>query len=285
MLDGLNPMPHRRRLYALEELRVDRRSPIPEGYQMVPLDEALFRREDLKGMDTMADWVLGDWRTAAQFAERELGFCLVHGEELVSWCATEYTCEPVPGTGRMCHLGIYTREGYRRRGFATRVATATVEHCLASGIEQVGWHCWASNEASAATARRVGFDLAAEQVVYNGCYNPFDNLLLQAHYHARANRPQEALARWERAFAMWEAQDPEAVGSPHCQANPDTVGWCYYAAARVRAGQGQQEAALSHLHRALDNGWADVERLRGDDRLAGLRGSPGWDALLARLGE
>jgi GNAT superfamily N-acetyltransferase len=283
VLEGLTPMAHRRRLYTLEELRVDWRSQVPEGYRMVRIDEAIFCQEDLKGMDTMKEWVLGDWRSAADFAEQELGFCLTHGEELVSWCASEYTCEPTPGKGKMCHVGIYTCEAYRRRGFATLVASATVERCLAGGVERVGWHCWEANAASAATAQKVGFALARDLPVYNGCWNQFDNLLLQAHYHAQANRMQEAVACWERAFAMWEGEDPEALCAPHVKAHPDTVAWCYYAAGRTRARWGDGEIALAHLHRAVDNGWRDGKRLREDERLSSLHGTSGWDRLLSRL--
>lgn len=283
VLDGLNPMVHRRRLYAFEALRVDWRTRVPEGFAMVRIDEALLARHDLDGMDVMTEWVLGDWRSAADFAEQERGFCLVHGSELVSWCASEYTGEPIPGAGKMCHVGIYTREAYRRQGFATLVASATVESCLENGIKHIGWHCWEANAASAATAQKVGFELLRDLPVYNGCWNPFDNLLLQAHYHSQANRMPEAVACWERAFEMWEAQDPEALAAPHVNAHPDTVAWCYYAAGRARAQWGEVDAALAHLHKAVDNGWRDGDRLREDEKLAGLHGTPGWNKLLSRL--
>lgn len=283
VLDGLNPMEHHRKLYLFKQPQVDWRARVPAGFTMAPVDESLFARCGLAGMETMRDWVLGDWRSPADVARQEVGFCLVHGDALASWCVSEYTCEPVPSAGRMTHLGIYTREGYRRQGLATLVAAAAVERCLASGIEQIGWHCWEANAASAATAEKVGFELARDAVVYNGCWNPFDNLLLQAHYHAQADHMPQAVACWERAFAMWEAEDPEALSAPHCQAHPGTIAWCYYAAGRARAGWGQTGAALAHLHKAIDNGWSDAGRLREDEELASLHGTPGWDALLSRL--
>jgi RimJ/RimL family protein N-acetyltransferase len=287
VLRDTNPMVHRRMYYAFQELRVDwhgfwTRARVPDGFVMTPIDAALFGRDDLAGMDTMREWVLGDWRTAGDFERDERGFCLIHGGELVSWCASEYTCRPEPGGERACEVGIYTREGYRRRGFATLVAAATVERCLAEGVERVGWHCWDSNPGSAATARKVGFELADEQPVWNACFNAFDNLMLQAHYHRQAGRTEEALARWERAFEMWETRHPEAVRSPHLREHPDTVAWCYYAAGRARAGLGDAEAALRHLNKAVDEGWRDVERLRQDEELSALRGMPGWEALLRR---
>jgi GNAT superfamily N-acetyltransferase len=231
----------------------------------------------------MCDWVLGDWRTAAEFERDDRGCCVIHGDELVAWCVSEYTCQPVPGDPLACEVGIYTREGYRRQGFATLVAAATVALCLAEGIERIGWHCWDANLGSAATARKVGFELADVQPVWNACFNTFDNWMLQAHYHNQAGRTQEALVRWERAFAMWESKHPDAVASPHMREHPDTVGWCYYAAARARSQLGDNHVALRHLSRALDEGWHDAASLREDEALDGVRGLPGWEALVVRL--
>jgi hypothetical protein len=41
--------------------------------------------------------------------------------------------------------------------------------------------------------------------------------------------------------------------------------------------------ALSHLNKALDEGWHNVARLRQDEAFEGLHGLPGWEALIARL--
>lgn len=49
---------------------------------------------------------------------------------------------------------------------ATLTASALVEHALSSGITQIGWHCWANNDGSIATARKVGFEKAKEHPVY-----------------------------------------------------------------------------------------------------------------------
>jgi GNAT superfamily N-acetyltransferase len=282
VLAGLNPMAHRRKLYAFKALRVDWRAGLPDRFTMARIDERVFGSE-LAGIDLMREWLLGSGRSAADFGRSEIGFCLIHARELVAWCASEYTCEPLPGGGSACHVGIYTRAAYRRRGLGTLVAAATVEACLAQGIEWIGWHCWERNAASAATAERVGFQLAVDRPVYNGCFNPFDNLLLQAYYHSQAGRLPQAVNCWEQAFEMWEARDPDALASTHCRAHPETVGGCYYAAGRARAGWGEGETALRHLNRAIDNGWQDVERLLEDSELAGLHGTAGWEELLDRL--
>jgi tetratricopeptide (TPR) repeat protein len=154
-----------------------------------------------------------------------------------------------------------------------------------AGIERIGWPGWEHNAASAATACKAGFELSAEYVVHNACFNRFDNLLLQAHYHSQAARPREALDAWERAFAMWEARHPEALSAPHVRAYPETIPWCYYAAGRAWARLGDGEAALRNLSKAIDNGWRDVGRLAGDEDLASLRDRRDWAALLSRISE
>ena len=279
------PMRHERLYFSLQHLRVDWRGLLPEEFVMVPLDVALLNREDLEGVETLRDWVLGDCRTAAEFARAERGVCVIHpaASALVGWCTSEYTCRPVPGGPRACEVGIYTCEPYRRQGFATLTAAATVERCLEEGIEQIGWHCWGENLGSAATARKVGFELTDAQPVWNACFNTFDNWMLQAHYYNQAGRAGDALECWEQAFEMWEGKHPEAVTSPHVREHPDTIGWCYYAAGLARAQMGHADIALHHLDRALDEGWHDVARLREDEALDGLRLLPGWQTLVKRF--
>ena len=281
VLRDTHPMMHHRKCFALKKLRADWRGMIPEGFVLTEIDGELFSRTDLANHDVMAEWVLGLWRTPEDYQEQDIGTCLLHDNEVVSWCASEFTSLPA----RACEVGIYTSEAYRRQGFATLTAAATVERCLERGIEHIGWHCWSRNVASAATARKVGFELVAEHRVYNACFNRFDNHLLQAHYHRQADQVREALAAWEQGFAMWEAGDREARCSPHFAQHTDAIGWCYYAAGRVRAQLGEPHAALRYLHKAIDNRWADAERLARDEALVTLRQAPGWEALRARIDE
>lgn len=282
VLAGLNPMEHRRKLYLLDRAPDQRPYTLPSGYSLARIDEQVFS-EPLAGIDIMRDWILRPWRTAADFARAEIGHIVIHGQRLVSWCVSEYQGRPFPDAGQECQVSIYTCEAYRRRGFGTHVARATVEACLEAGIERIGWHCWERNVASAATAESIGFRLAFDRPVYNGCFNQFDNLLLQAYYLSEADRPHQAINKWENAFALWEARDPDALASPHCRAFPDTVAWCYYSAGRTRVGWGDLEIGLRHLSKAVDNGWRDAQRLLEDEQLLALQDVAAWHALLQRI--
>ena len=63
-------------------------------------------------------------------------------------------------------IGIATDEAHRHKGLATGTGTAVIRHARAHNIHQIGWHCWADNTASAATARKLGFRLIAEAPVW-----------------------------------------------------------------------------------------------------------------------
>jgi RimJ/RimL family protein N-acetyltransferase len=63
-------------------------------------------------------------------------------------------------------VGIATVEAYQRQGIASALASALVDHAFANGYTEVGWHCWADNAGSAATARKAGLEKMAEYPVY-----------------------------------------------------------------------------------------------------------------------
>jgi GNAT superfamily N-acetyltransferase len=59
---------------------------------------------------------------------------------------------------RVADLGVETAEAYRRRGFAKTVVSAVTAYMTRTGGEGL-YHCSASNLASVATARSVGYEL------------------------------------------------------------------------------------------------------------------------------
>jgi RimJ/RimL family protein N-acetyltransferase len=96
----------------------------------------------------------------ADFLEKSFGVVAIHGDELAGWCTSEYN------SGNRCEVGIGTLEPYQRRGLATVMGSALVEHALWRGITHIGWHCWASNTLSIATALKIGFQKVGEYSTY-----------------------------------------------------------------------------------------------------------------------
>jgi RimJ/RimL family protein N-acetyltransferase len=152
MLKDQTPVWDHQRYFVLRDLRVDWRDGLPSDFDMRRVDEGLLGRSGVKNIAHIRGWAEYNFGSTAEFEENGFGFCLVHGSDIVSWCMADCV------SGHRCEVGIHTDESYRRRGFAKRTAAAAVEHCLASGLTDIGWHCWSGNTASAATAMAVGFE-------------------------------------------------------------------------------------------------------------------------------
>jgi len=82
---------------------------------------------------------------------KSFGFCALKGDEIAAWCMSEYNAE------NRFEIGIETHPDHRRKGLALQTARACMNHGLANGYTQVGWHCWVHNIESNALAKRLGF--------------------------------------------------------------------------------------------------------------------------------
>lgn len=149
-----------REFYALKELKHNWRSLLPEGYLLRSVDKSLLAEGHLTNLELLTEEMCSERASVEDFLEKSFGVCLLHGDEIVGWCLSEYNS---PGR---CEVGIATLEPYRCRGLATLTAAALVEQALSRGISQVGWHCWANNVPSVATALKVGFAKVREYPVF-----------------------------------------------------------------------------------------------------------------------
>jgi RimJ/RimL family protein N-acetyltransferase len=94
--------------------------------------------------------------TVQDFLAKSFGVCLSRGDEIVGWCLSEYNCAD------RCEVGIEIVEPYQRRGLGTLLSLALVEMALSRSVTRIGWHCWASNTPSDATALKAGFELVED---------------------------------------------------------------------------------------------------------------------------
>jgi RimJ/RimL family protein N-acetyltransferase len=216
--------PHARQHYVLRELRLrDWRERLPVGFEVKRIDADLLS-QPLHNLNVITRWIGNNWRSQQDFLAHGFGFCVLDAAAgvMASCCVADCAC------GDQAEVGIKTDAHYRRRGLASTVVTATVEHCLAHGYREIGWHCNASNTGSIATAQRVGFMKERDYVAYSDQL-PSENAsdLSSAEY-------TEWAERYERAMA----------GKPHYAFNA--------ASARALAGDGAR--AIQHLRRALANG-------------------------------
>ena len=149
-----------RQYYQFRALRNDWPALIPEGFALQFVDRALLEQEHLANLEGLTEEMSSERQSTEDFLAQSFGVCMLHGDQIVGWCLSEYN------TAQRCEVGIEVIEPYRGRGLATVMASALVEHALSVEVSRIGWHCYSSNVASAATARRVGFEKVRDYAVY-----------------------------------------------------------------------------------------------------------------------
>ena len=92
--------------------------------------------QELAGLDDLREEMVSERVSVADFLARSFGLALLHGDELVGWCLSEYN------TATRCEVGIGVAEGHRRQGLATCMARTFGQLARQRGIEHIGWHCW-----------------------------------------------------------------------------------------------------------------------------------------------
>jgi RimJ/RimL family protein N-acetyltransferase len=263
LLRDRNPIHAQRQYYTFQSPRQGGRdwSPkLPEGFTLRYVDRDLLAQEHLRNLDDLIEELCSERQSVQDFLARSFGFCLLHGDEVAGWCLSEYN------TAGRCEVGIATFEPYRRRGLATIMASALVEHALSQGISHVGWHCHASNIASAATALKVGFKKLVDYPVRFAYLDQTINLAVHGNVAFRQEQYDQALARYQAAFLRGDAPT-----------------WAFWNAACASALLDQRTAALRYLDQALDRGFDDLERMLESEHLTTLHGTEEWQALTQRL--
>ena len=261
ILEGKYPM-RDRRLYLERRPAGDDPppTPLPAGYRLALVERQLLDDISPGSRAVLIEEMCSERASVEEFLERSFGYCALHGAAVVGWCLSEYNVSD------RCEVGIETAAPHRRRGVGAALASALVAHSAQQGIERVGWHCWASNAASSATARKAGFGLVREYPVYFAWFDELDNLAANGNVRLAAGDPQGAVEWFERA--IWRGQDK---------------GWVYWRAASAYALVGQPDKALHALRNAIVRGYGDLEKLHTTEALASLQGSSGWGSLMEEL--
>jgi RimJ/RimL family protein N-acetyltransferase len=262
LLSDKHPMRDRRQYYVCSAVEVDWRAVMEPGFALRSIDRELLESDPLGHIDELREEVRSESPSIEHYLGRRFGFCLLEGDTITGWCLSEYN------TADRCEVGVETVDAYRRRGVATVTAAALVEHGIGQGMEEIGWHCWASNVASAATAQKVGFEKVKDYPALFAWFDPVANLAVNGNMAFQDGRYGAAINWYERAFQAGEAP-----------------GWAYWNAASAGAMEGRAERALGYLRQALEKGVGDLESVRSSKYLRSLHDTPGWNALIGRLEE
>jgi GNAT superfamily N-acetyltransferase len=260
ILKDKHPLRTQREYYRFQKLRHDWRSLLPPDFRLAYVNSRLLEDRNLVNRERLEEELCSERESVAAFLEKSFGTCLIQGNTLAAWCLSEYNHRD------RCEIGIETLEPFQRRGFATLTASALIEQALSRGIEEIGWHCYASNVPSGAAARKIGFEKTRDYPAFTAWFDEVENLAINGNFRLRAGKYQEALAWFEQAFAKGQAGD-----------------WAYWGAARCAAALGLEEAALGYLHQAVERGFRDLSLLLHAEHFQGLHGSQGWSALIERL--
>ncbi len=258
ILVGKHPIQDRREYWELRGRPRDWRALLPAGVKLRTVDRDLLVDGHLGRRDALEEELCSERESVEDFLQHSLGVCLLDGDEIVSWCLSEYD-----SSGR-CEVGIETAEPHRRRGLGTAAASALMERALTQGRRRIGWHCWASNAASSATAHAAGLEKVEEYPVCFAWFDEVDNLAVNGNIRLRDGDPGAAIEWYRRAFFHGEAK-----------------GWAHWNAAAAYTRLGEAEKAIGALREALARGCGGREELEGDADFAPLHGTPGWQALLA----
>mgnify|MGYP001234813816 CR=1 FL=1 len=263
LLSDLDPIRSGREYYALDlpaSSEGAAQPALPDGFSLRYVDEELLADETLGNRDDLVEELCSERDSVPDFLEKSFGYCLLHGNDVAGWCLSEYN------TGSRCEVGIATFEPHRRQGLATATGSALLGHAASRGITQVGWHCYASNVASAATASKLGFRRRVEYPVRLAYFDATLNHAVHGNIAFQQGEYDQAVTRYKEAMAKGAAPV-----------------WVYWNAACASAQLGSRSAALDYLDQAIDRGFDDLERLLSSKHLTGLHDTEGWQDLTRRL--
>ncbi len=156
-LQDFAPRTTERQTYACRLPRPERPPRMPADYTLRAVDQALLGAAPLAHRDQLLDEMRSERPSVEAFLAKSFGVCAVQGEALAGWCLSEYNHLGA------CEVGIETLPEHRGRGLATAMTLALVQQAAAQGLTRVGWHCYAHNQASVATALAAGFALVGEE--------------------------------------------------------------------------------------------------------------------------
>lgn len=246
--------------YRCRKLIGNWREIMPPGYELIEVNQALVEKKELLLHEDLIEEIHSECSSTAEFLANRFGFCVLAGEEIITWCLSEYN------SGGGCEVGIATQPGHRRQGLATLASLALVEKAFELGYQEVGWHCYAGNQGSIAAALSAGFELEDRYPAYWVSYDRAIALAIMGNQQFDLSAYQAAVEWYLRSIAE---------GSP-----PD---WVYWITACSYAHLDQREAAFDYLHQAIDHGFDDAEHIKNSPHFEKWHESENWESVVKRL--
>lgn len=243
--------------YICQQLNVDWRAQIPDGFDIRFADQSLVD-EGIEVPGTVAS-VLELRKDSTNPDQKAVGFVAVHDRKIVAYSVID--C--IVNTGG--DIGLYTDGAYRRRGLAFLTSAAVIEYALSHGVTIVHWDCEAFNHGSIHTAEKLGLQLSHKHTMYNLILNPVLHDVNRAWSHFDAGR-------YPQAIEICQVQiGGDKPAHPHF----------HYVLARCQMEYGQAEQAVQALQGAALAGWDSPDEAKGDFPV--LTTHPAWNSILEQM--
>ncbi|MBE0410572.1 MAG: GNAT family N-acetyltransferase [Anaerolineales bacterium] len=256
ILAGLHPVIRQRTYLECTHLVQDWRQLLSHDFTLCPVDRELLSQPHLENLDYLKEELCSERPTIEDFLEKSFGFCVLKGEKLASWCLSEYN------TVDRCEVGVATVDDFQRQGLATITTLALLDHAFAHSYKRIGWHCWKNNTPSVALALRAGFSKVHDYSIHLCALDLAIQFALNGDDHRSLGAYQEAKRWYERAISL------------------DTApGWVFYNTARCLALMGENQQAIDYLHKAVQRGFDDLDRIHTEADLIPLHSHPAWGSL------
>ena len=108
-------------------------------------------RKDLKYIDAVEGWVNSFWHSASDFTSNGIGYCLIKGDIVLSWCLSVFVSD------KDFEFGLETIDKYRGNGYGKLTAAACMEYCIENNIIPF-WQCNKDNIPSNKVSESIGFE-------------------------------------------------------------------------------------------------------------------------------
>jgi RimJ/RimL family protein N-acetyltransferase len=256
IFDIRHPLPTGRVHLICEDVTLDWKQLMPEGYRLLEVDAA-FDTSSLVFPEDIRAWME---HSLEEQKKRGFGMCLAFGTKVVVWVNADCA------SGDECEVGIITTQDYRMQGLGSLTAAAAVERCLSGGYSRVGWHCENHNYASLATARKVGFVKERDYVHYICMFDETVHMAESGMRHFYNGDYESAISDFEEAIRLGEVE-----------------AFFHFLMARSYGALGDIDRFTACAVRAKRLGWGDWEAVLSDAELRSCFTHEQWHDLAAQL--
>ncbi|MHA2230680.1 MAG: GNAT family N-acetyltransferase [Candidatus Thorarchaeota archaeon] len=256
IFDIRSPLPTQRIHFTCNNVNLEWKDNIPEGYRLLQVDSTL-DVDTLEFPEDIMDWV--EYSLDEQ-KKRGFGKCLVHGNKVVVWVNSDCA------SGEECEIGIITTEDYRLKGLGALSTAATVEHCFSIGYSSVGWHCEDHNHGSIAVAKKVGFVKERDYVHYICMFKEAEHFAEKGMRHFYDQEYEEAIASFDYAFKTGEVPI-----------------WSYLLAARSYATKNEVGLVIKYLDQAKNLGWENWDPVVNSEELLLIQDNKDFIEFIERV--